>query len=148
MSLRCLCSNLREKIEKSSKQAIDESINKSLFIYPFILSFVNSRALSSRSFSLLLLSRIIRRHTKDPSVPYSVKSILYYREGMSIDDVSIVEETRFISTRFGSSVEIPVNASFSWDLFTDCAEREKAAREMNDIELGIAPNTFTLADRI
>lgn len=64
MSLRCLCSNLREKIEKSSKQAIDESINKSLFIYPFILSFVNSRALSSRSFSLLLLSRIIRRHTE------------------------------------------------------------------------------------
>lgn len=28
MSLRYLCSNLREKIEKSSKQVIDESINK------------------------------------------------------------------------------------------------------------------------
>lgn len=67
---------------------------------------------------------------------------------MSIDDVSIVEETRFINTRFGSSVEIPVNANFSWDLFTVCAEREKAAREVSDIELGIAPNTFTLADRI
>lgn len=30
----------------------------------------------------------------------------------------------------------------------DCAEREKAAREVSDIELGIAPNTFTLAERI
>lgn len=67
---------------------------------------------------------------------------------MSIDDVSTVEETRFINTRFDSSVEIPVNASFSWDLFTDCVEREKAARKVSDIELGIAPNTLTLADRI
>lgn len=67
---------------------------------------------------------------------------------MSINDVSIVEETRLINTRFGWPVEIPVNTSFSWDLFMDCAEREKAAREVSDIELGIAPNTFTLAERI